>query len=90
MVQPALDGDLAALGEVLLADLGLPSEDGDVDVVGALVLAVLAGALHCEPEVSDLDSLALVERGVGREPADEVDRVHAIPPCGGLLVDEAV
>src|SRR5207245_1604852 len=73
VVQPALDGDLAALGEELLADLGLASEDGDVDVVGALVLAVLAGALHRKPEVSGLDSLALGERGVGREAAGELD-----------------
>ena len=42
VVQAALDGDLAALGEVLAAVVGLASEDGHVDVVGALVLAVLA------------------------------------------------
>ena len=44
VVQASLDGDLAALGEVLSDGVGLASEDGDVDVVGALVFAVLARA----------------------------------------------
>ena len=49
MLQATFDRDAAALGEVLVADLRLVAKDGDVDEVGAAVLAVLAArALYGE------------------------------------------
>ena len=54
VVQAAFDGDLAALGQVLGAGFGLAAEHGDVDVVSALVLAVLAGPLDGEAQAGDL------------------------------------
>ena len=68
VLQAAFDRDAAALGEVLAADLRLGAEDGDVDEVGAAVLAVLAArALDCEAQPADLGARAVVELGVGGE-----------------------
>ena len=64
MLQAAFDRDAAALGEVLVADLRLVAKDGDVDEVGAAVLAVLAArALYGEAQPSDLGARAVVELG---------------------------
>ena len=72
VVQAAFDGDLAALGQVLGARVGLAAEHGDVDVVGALVLAVLAGALDGEAQAGDLGPPLVVRSlDVGGEPAGE-------------------
>ena len=57
VVQATLDGDPAALGEVVGADLGLAAEADDVDEVRAAVLAVLvAAARDGEAQLGDLAS----------------------------------
>jgi hypothetical protein len=73
VVQAALDGDLAALGEVLSDGVGLASKDGDVDVVSALVFAVLAGPLDGEPQAGDRSVGGGPQFRVGGEAAGEGD-----------------
>ena len=65
VVQVSLDGDPAALGEVLRAGLGLAAEDGHVDEVRAAVLTVLAAlALYREAQPSDLGAAPLLDESV--------------------------
>ena len=73
VLQASFDSNAAPLGEVLVAYLGLVAEHGDVDVVGAAVLAVLAGSLDREPQAADLGSGSVVQFGVGGQTAGEVD-----------------
>ena len=81
-----LDGDAAALGEVLGADLGLVAEDGDVDEVGAAVLTVLvAPALNREAQPSDLGAAPLVELGFGGESARRSGRRSCVPSLWGSV-----
>ena len=73
VVQVSLDGDPAALGEVLRAGLGLAAEDGHVDEVRAAVLTVLAAlALYRQAQPSDLGAAPLVESGFGGEAGDDL------------------
>ena len=71
MLQAPFERDAAAVGEVLVADLRRVAKDGDVDRVGAAVLAVFAARALCgEAQPSDLGSGAVVELGGCCEPAD--------------------
>src|SRR5206468_12317782 len=60
-VEPAVDADGAALGEVLRAALALVAPDGDVEVVGLVApvsLRILLAGVDGEPQLAD--------RGAGR------------------------
>jgi hypothetical protein len=73
VVEVAREGDLAALAEVLAAVDGLATEGDYVEVVGALVLAVLpAAALHGDAHLAPRGLRARGDSGVLGEPADEV------------------
>ncbi len=75
-LQPAVDGDAAALAEVLGAELRLAIPRADVHEVGA---AVLARAVDGEEEARHLLVGAdLAEVDVGREVPDQRDDVHGV------------
>src|SRR5262249_36636553 len=84
-LEPAVDADGAALGEVLRAVLALRAPDGDVEVVRLLrPLAggrVLAARVHGAPEAADGHAARRVpELRIACEVADEDD---AIDICHG-------
>ena len=79
-VEPAVDRDGAALGEVLRAALGLVAEDGDAEVVrlvGPLPgVAVLAARVDGDPQAADGRAARRVpELWVARQVADEHDAI---------------
>ena len=85
VVQVSLDGDPAALGEVLRAGLGLAAEDGHVDEIRAAVLTVLAAlALHRQAQPPDLGAAPLVESGFGGESGDDLYYLELGCVAGGL------
>src|SRR5664279_601555 len=79
--QPAFDGDLAALGEILRAALALCAEDVDVEVVG--LVAPLSGGRVLDAIVDRNSETAHAgpaaggaELAIAREMADGHDDVH--------------
>src|SRR5918995_55367 len=69
-LEPALDTDLATLGEVLRAVLALLPPDGDVEVVRLLGpfagRLVLAARVHGEPERADRHPGRRMPQQIGR------------------------
>src|SRR5919198_5746673 len=81
VLEPPADGDLAALGEVLGAQLRLAVERGHVDKDGTLVLAGLPTARDREAQLAHLLGVASARLGVAGEAADQVDAVHVVLLC---------
>src|SRR5439155_25104408 len=79
-LEPAVDGDRAALREVLRAALSLVAPDGDVEVVRLLGPlaggAVLAARVHGDPQAADGGpARGVAKLGVAGQIADQDDAV---------------
>src|SRR5688500_6568892 len=81
-LEPAADGDLAALGEVVRAGTGLALEALHVDEHGAVVAAP---AVDRQPQVGDVGAVVGGdELGAAGEASDQAHVVHRGPPSPPL------